>query len=126
MTMRPGLRAVLVVVGLVASVTVLAIGVVALPDGALRVACLIAIVWAAAGAQVLLGRAWGVAVLPVLTVAAMLVPMTIDASGEPAAHMWPVAVIGAIVFLIPALICFLAAVHGVAGVARRERARRAG
>lgn len=124
--MRPGLRAVLVVVGLVAVVTVLAIGVVVLPDGALPVACMIAILGAAAGAQVLLGRAWGVAVLPVLTVAAMLVPMTIDASGEPAAHMWPVAVVGAIVFLIPALICFLAAVHGVAGVALRKRARRAG
>ncbi|MEC4614257.1 hypothetical protein [Tsukamurella tyrosinosolvens] len=126
MTVRPGLRAALVLAGLAATVTVLAIGLVALPDGALPIACTIAILWAAAGAQVLLGRAWGVAVLPVVTAAAMLVPMTIDAAGEPAAHMWPVAVIGVIVFLIPALICFLVAVHWLAGVARRERARRAG
>ncbi|SEC48725.1 Uncharacterised protein (plasmid) [Tsukamurella tyrosinosolvens] len=124
--MRPGLRAALVLAGLAATVTVLAIGLVALPDGALSIACTIAILSAAAGAQVLLGRAWGVAALPVVTAAAMLVPMMIDAAGEPAAHMWPVAVIGVIVFLIPALICFLAAVHWLAGVARRERARRAG
>ncbi len=43
--------------------------------------------------------------------------LALDAAGEPAAHMWPVAVIGVIVFLIPALICFLAAVHWLAGVA---------
>lgn len=124
--MHPGLRATALVTGLVGLVTVLALGVVILPDGALPLACMIAILVVAAGAQVLLGRVWGVVVLPVLTATAMLVPMTIDASRDPAAHMWPVAVVGVIVFVIPALMALLAAVHVLAQLVRRRRVRRAG
>lgn len=125
MTVHPALRAFLIVIGLVALVTALAIGVVTLPLGVPRLACMIAVLGALTGAQILLDRAWGVVVLPVLAVVATLVPMTIDASRRPVAHMWPLAIVGVIIFLIPALMIYLAVVHGIAEFVRRRRARRA-
>lgn len=75
---------------------------------------------ASTAATLLLRKVWAVAVIPLLVVGIFVARIVIAGRVD---SMFPVAVMGLIVIVVPALALWLAGARAVAAVVRRSRAR---
>lgn len=121
------MRAVAVLVGLgllVAAATTVFVGVdpEAPHHGAFVIGYWAIVIAASSGVSLYLHKAWAVAVIALLVVTIFVTLMGLSASrgGD---HMWPIAAVGFVLFVTPALMLWLAVVNAGAAAVRRVRTR---